>query len=319
MKMINFILIIILSVLFIFMCNPNTIDDSGENNINEENNENNSGNNDEAIIIDHNHIDLSEIPEEWIDKAKENFKIGYSHTSHGSQIVTGISALSANSGNSIDNKAKAAYSQIEFTYSDWGFASGVFFADCWANNYASDLGHNGDLSWRDATTTMLDMSENDRNVVIWSWCGGVEDNDESGINTYLNAMNQLEIDYPDVKFIYMTGHLDGSGTGGNLHRRNEQIRKYCKDNGKVLFDFADIESYDPSGNYFLDKGADDGCYYNGGNWADQWILANGGSELATLSKSGNCGECAHSHRLNCILKGRAFWWMMARMSGWDGN
>lgn len=83
------------------------------------------------------------------------------------------------------------------------------------------------LTWRDAATTMLNMSENDRNVVMWSWCGGASDNDEGGINAYLNAMNQLEIEYPDVKFIYMTGHLDGSGTSGNLHQRNEQIRKYC--------------------------------------------------------------------------------------------
>jgi len=95
--------------------------------------------------------------------------------------------------------------------------------------------------------------------------------------------------------------------------------EYCKDNDKILFDFADIESYDPSGNYFLDKDADDGCYYNGGNWANEWISANAGSELANLAKSSNCGECAHSHRLNCIMKGRAFWWMMARMAGWDGQ
>ena len=318
MTKVKLFLIIVLSIVLIYGCNPNTDETVEENGNTEIGSNENQGNTSDSIIIDHNHIDISNIPEEWIDKAKENFRIGYSHTSHGSQIVTGISALSSNSGNSVTDNTKA-YSIIEFTYSDWGFATGVFFADYWANNYASDLGHNGDLSWRDATVTMLDMSNNDRNVVMWSWCGGVSDNDNSGINTYLNAMNQLEIDYPDVKFIYMTGHLDGSGTDGNLHVRNEQIRKYCIDNGKILFDFADIESYDPDGNYFLDRGADDGCYYNGGNWADQWISSNGGNDLANLARNNNCGECAHSHRLNCVMKGRAFWWLMARISGWDGS
>jgi len=74
----------------------------------------------------------------------------------------------------------------------------------------------------------------------------------------------------------MTGHLDGTGEDGNLHQRNNQIRNYCLANNKVLFDFADTESYDPDGNYFLDRGANDGCYYSGGNWADKWCGANQG-------------------------------------------
>ena len=42
-------------------------------------------------------------------------------------------------------------------------------------------------------------------------------------------MSQLESDYPGVKFVYMTGHLDGSGEVGNLNIRNEQIREYCRE------------------------------------------------------------------------------------------
>ena len=60
-------------------------------------------------------------------------------------------------------------------------------------------------------------------------------------------MNQLETDYPDVKFVYMTGHLVGSGQQGNLNQRNEQIRAYARANNKILYDFADIESFDPDG------------------------------------------------------------------------
>lgn len=261
----------------------------------------------EAIIIDHNCTDISQIPDYWINEAKANLRVGYGHTSHGSQLVTGIAAFRGNPG-----------SLYYYTSSGWGLVPGIFLNDYWGNaGGADDLGHNGDLSWRDATIAMLGLPGNDRDVVMWSWCGGVSDNTAAGINTYLNAMNQLEQAYPGVTFIYMTGHLDGSGIAGNLHVRNEQIRAYCITNNKVLFDFADIESYDPDGNFFLNQGADDGCYYSGGNWADEWIAANPASELAQLASV--CGSCAHSRRLNCILKGRAFWWMMARIAGWDGN
>jgi len=164
---------------------------------------------------------------------------------------------------------------------------------------------------------MMSLADNDRNVIIWSWCGGVSDNTQAGIKTYLDAMSDLEEQYPDVTLVYMTGHLDGSGVDGNLNKRNNQIRDYCEENNKFLFDFADIESYDPDGNYFLNKGANDGCYYNGGNWADEWLAANPFSDLADWVYQ--CGSCAHSQRLNCVLKGGAFWWLMARIAGWEGD
>lgn len=79
---------------------------------------------------------------------------------------------------------------------------------------------------------------------------------------------------------------------------------------------ADVERYDPDGNDYLGRDADDECDYRdaGGvrhNWADEWRAAHPG-ECAT------CG-CAHSKCLNCQLEGRAFWWMMARVAGWDGG
>ncbi len=269
------------------------------------------------MIIDHTCTDLSRVPDSWINTAKENLRVGYGHTSHGSQPVSGIMASSGNqtavqsSGGHI-----FSYRTIPFTYSGWGLERGVFLNDLWGNaGGADDLGCCGETSWRDATEDMLAMSGNDRNVVIWSWCGGVSYSSLGDIDVYLSTMNELENTYPNVTFVYMTGHLDGSGTGGQLHQGNERIRAFCRDNNKVLFDFADIESYDPDGNYYLDRGADDGCNYDGGNWANEWLDANPGHELAALA--GACESCAHSHNLNCALKGRAFWWMMARIAGWE--
>ena len=45
----------------------------------------------------------------------------------------------------------------------------------------------------------------------------MSDNTEAGIDTYLHTMSQLELEYPDVTFVNMTGHLDGTGVNGTLN------------------------------------------------------------------------------------------------------
>jgi hypothetical protein len=224
------------------------------------------GNN--TMIIDHNCINLSQIPEQWIEKAKTDLHIAYGHTSHGSQLTTGMTGL------------------VNFKGDLYAWNDGVLQGSLDLDDYfaSGDLGNPDRITWESRTRNYLDRSENsDVNVVIWSWCGQVNSASEEDINTYLNLMNGLEKDYPDVRFVYMTGHLDGGGLDGNLHIRNEQIRDYCKENNKILYDFADIETYDPDGTYYGDKIPNDGCYYdtdgNGtrdGNWAIEWQDAHPG-------------------------------------------
>ncbi|MCX6835520.1 MAG: hypothetical protein NTW07_10375, partial [candidate division Zixibacteria bacterium] len=125
----------------------------------------------------------------------------------------------------------------------------------------------------------------------------------AGIDTYLYAMTDLEQDYSNITFVYMTGHLDGTGDAGNLNARNNQIRSYCIAHEKTLFDFADIETYDPDGTRY--PSASDAC-----EWCYDWCASHACPA---------CADCAHSHCFNCYQKGKAFWWMMARVSGWTGE
>lgn len=265
---------------------------------------------DSPIIIGHESADIDDVPDEWIIKAKEDLRVTYGHTSHGSQLITGINLLMENSGgsssvgcNSYDYQGLYGYCDDHEYYrtgnNAYEIPSGVL--SVWDDIPTGDLGNPDRISWAERTRTLLDDSKySDRNVVIWSWCGQA-DTSEDNINTYLSLMNQLETDYPDVTFVYMTGHLNGGGDDNNLAHRNRQIRDYCGANNKVLFDFADIEIYDPDGNYYPDES--DAC-----NWCYDWCSTHACPE---------CSSCAHSHCFNCYLKGQAFWHLMARIAGWE--
>ena len=207
-----------------------------------------------------------------------------------------------------------------FAFNDGGEGGALDLDDCPFAG-ADDLGNPDRTAWASATRTYLENSDNyDVNVIIWSWCGQA-DTSEEDIAAYLDLMNGLESDYPHVRFVYMTGHLVGTGTDGNLNQRNEQIRQYCRDNDKWLFDFADIESYDPDGltNYNI-LYADDACNYDqdgdgnqDSNWAAAWQNAH------TEDTDWYTCDSAHSEPLNANMKAYAAWWLWARLAGWNGE
>ena len=283
------------------------------------------------MIIDHKYARLDvlkDVPSEWIDSTKNNLHIRYEHTSHGSQITTGMTNLDAfMGGNGV------------YIFANNGGQGILDFHDI----YSSDLS-SGEDTWQQKTRDYLDDPSNqDCNVVMWSWCQilGHDGDEDPG---YCSKMETLIAEYgPDgtkiqsgdrtvpVQFIFMTGHVNGQGEEGETNQINNYIRDHCLTNNRILFDFADIESYDPDDNYFLDDFCRDDCSYNDqgtadGNWATEWVADK--IEMTSVDdishnepNGGHWYQCgaAHTHPLNANMKAYAAWYMFARMAGWQST
>ena len=226
--------------------------------------------------IDHHCVDITRVPQAWIEEAKNTLHIGYGHTSHGNQISYGMSGLVefANNG----GKGLSLPEDI-FAFNNGGtdgaldLEEGSGYDEGWLDH---DAGYYP--NWVEETREYLnDPSHADVNVIMWSWCGQVSSEYCGGVlwDQYLGEMEQLEEDYPGVVFIYMTGHVDILQDSCNK-LANDSIRSYCQNNGKWLFDFADFDRHDPDGNYY--EFCNDDCSYYAsrdtetyiGNWADEW-------------------------------------------------
>ncbi len=276
----------------------------------------------QGIIADHTRTNLNAVPAAAIQQAKQTLHIAYGHTSHGSQITDGMSGLVA----FMNAKQADAFADNLFTFNNGGSGGALDYRDFYGNfggvGLADDLGAPNRTAWENATRSYLGTPNGagrganrpEINVVMWSWCGQV-DGSQADIQQYLNLMSGLETSYPGVRFVYMTGHLNGGGATGNVNVRNNQIRDYCRTNNKALFDFADIESYDPDGlvNY-MELMANDNCDYvlNGQsrNWATAWQNSH------VQNTDWYSCSAAHSQALNANRKAYAIWWLFARVAGW---
>ena len=258
------------------------------------------------VLIDHRDVDMTRLTLPQIERAKAALHIAYGHTSHGSQLTDGMAGLVgfANGGG-----RGLALPANAFAWNNGGSGGALDLHD-----YAlcNDVGYYPD--WVVCTSNYLDDPANaDVNVVIWSWCGQMDDKYAAGTltNEYLAPMAAFERNYPHVAFVYMTGHVDIWDDADNK-AACEAIRAWCATNDRILYDFNDVEHHDPDGTYYEFVGDDCSVYAGAGgaaigNWATEWQAAH----VQNVDWY-DCGS-AHSQPLNANLKAYAAWALWCRL------
>ncbi len=273
---------------------------------------------------------LRAIPDSYIDAARTNLHIAYNHTSHGTHVSYGIYGLPGFKSGDAD--------KFGLTMNSLPDPNRLDFHDNEIGGAFPDLSQaDADwVSWRYQVRNYLDDPSNaDINVMMWSWCNIAG----HSVPDYLSSMQTLIDEYgpggskigsgvgytrtTPVTFIFMTGHAnEGSNVGdGNPREQAALITDYCNTHGYYCIDYYSIDTHTMDGTYYEDTGDDGNSASYGGNFYQDWQTSH------TLgvdwyenrySPGGTATYGAHnSQHITANRKAFAFWWVLARISGYE--
>jgi len=250
----------------------------------------------QGIIIDHNCLNIEQIPLSVINDIQQNIRWQYAHLSHGSQLLCGLQQI---------EDAIPTYSiAIGGGYNGTNLIPPYLPTETGAMCiYNGNCGYTIDNTnyWKPVEsghcTENTLISNPTLNVSAYCWCEELDAFTEAEVQEYLEAMTAYEEQFPNVTFVYFTSNAKADGAAGyNRHLRCNQIRQYCIANNKVLFDFEDLD-----------------CWYNG----EHSTYLYNGEEIPVQHSYFSGSECGHINYYGFLNKGKALWWMMARIRGWN--
>lgn len=113
---------------------------------------------------------------------------------------------------------------------------------------------------------------------------------------FVEKLEALEVEHPDKIFVWWTMSLSRVGSE-NGTQFNQMLREYAAAHNKILFDLADIEAHNPDG---------------------VKVESENGYEVISPLYT-NEEMSGHLNLTGRDRVSRAFWYLMARLAGWEGD